>query len=321
MILVGCGFALTANFVVLIFVATIGVLSPSDKEVGPFLSIEQAALAQTISDDERTAVFAWYNLVGSLTAALGALAGGFAAHNFLRIGMTGAAVYRPLVVAYGLVGLALAIGFTRLSAAAESPRRAETPEQKAWLGLHASRAVVLRLSALFALDAFGGGFIIQSIVAYWLYLRFHFDPAVLGSIFFVANLLAAASALCAAALARRFGLINTMVFTHLPSNVLLVLVPLMPSATLAVAVLLLRFSISQMDVPTRQSYTMAVVRPDERSAAAGITTVARSLGSAISPAIAGYCLANSAWMSAPFFIAGGVKIIYDLWLYRSFRSL
>ncbi len=143
----------------------------------------------------------------------------------------------------------------------------------------------------------------------------------LGGIFFVANLLAAASALGAAALARKFGLINTMVFTHLPSNVLLLLVPLMPSATLAVAVLLLRFSISQMDVPTRQSYTMAVVRPDERSAAAGITTVARSLGSAISPAIAGYCLANSASMSAPFFIAGAVKIIYDFCLYRSFRSL
>ena len=321
MILVGCVFALTGNFVALLAVATIGVLSPSDKEVGPFLSIEQAALTQTIYDDERTAVFAWYNLVGSLTAALGALAGGFAAHNFLRIGMTGAAIYRPLVVAYGLVGLALALGFTRLTTAAESPHRAELSQHSTWLGLHHSRGVVLRLSALFALDAFGGGFIIQSIVAYWLYLRFHLDPAVLGSIFFVANLLAAASALSAAALAQKFGLINTMVFTHLPSNVLLLLVPLMPSATLAVAVLLLRFSISQMDVPTRQSYTMAVVRPDERSSAAGITTVARSLGAAISPAIAGYCLANLAWMSAPFFIAGGVKIVYDLCLYRSFRSL
>jgi MFS family permease len=321
MTLVGCVFAITGSFIVLLFVATIGVLSPSDKEVGPFLSIEQAALAQTISEDTRTAVFAWYNLVGSLTAALGALAGGFAAHHFLRIGITGAAVYRPIIVAYALVGLALAIGFTRLSAAAESPHQAEARPQRAWLGLHHSRGVVLRLSALFALDAFGGGFILQSIVAYWLYLRFQLDPGVLGSVFFVANLLAAASALGAAALARQFGLINTMVFTHLPSNVLLLLVPLMPTATLAVAVLLLRFSISQMDVPTRQSYTMAVVRPDERSAAAGVTTVARSLGSAISPAIAGYCLANSAWTSAPFFIAGGVKIIYDLCLYRSFRSV
>jgi predicted MFS family arabinose efflux permease len=225
-----------------------------------------------------------------------------------------------LIVAYGAVGLILAGAFTRLSDAAEAPRRNAPRETSSWLGMHRSRNVVLRLSALFALDAFGGGFIIQSIVAYWLYLRFQLNPAVLGSIFFVANLLAAASALGAAALARRFGLINTMVFTHLPSNVLLLLVPLAPSATLAVALLLLRFSISQMDVPTRQSYTMAVVHPDERSAASGITTIARSLGSAISPVLAGICLANSALYSMPFFIAGSVKIIYDLCLYRSFVS-
>ena len=173
---------------------------------------------------------------------------------------------------------------------------------------------------MFALDAFGGGFILQSIVAYWFYLRFHLDPATLGSIFFFANLLAAASALGAAGLAKRFGLINTMVFTHLPSNVLLLLVPLMPNLTLAVAVLLVRFSISQMDVPTRQSYTMAVVRPDERSAASGITTVARSIGAAISPALAGYCLAHPHLISVPFFVAGGVKIVYDLLLYRAFVS-
>jgi MFS family permease len=320
MTLVGTVFALTGNFLVLLIVATIGVLSPSDKEVGPFLSIEQAALAQTIPDEKRTSVFAWYNLVGSLTAAFGALAGGFAAHQFLHAGLTGAAAYRPLIVAYGMVGLFLAIGFNGLSDAAEAPKRSSPRPESSWIGLHRSRGVVLRLSALFALDAFGGGFILQSLVAYWLYLRFHLDPAVLGSIFFVANLLAAASALAAAALARRFGLINTMVFTHLPSNVLLLLVPLMPTATLAVAVLLVRFSISQMDVPTRQSYTMAVVHPDERSAASCLTTVARSVGAAISPVLAGYCLARPALLSVPFFIAGGVKIVYDLCLYRAFVS-
>jgi predicted MFS family arabinose efflux permease len=255
-----------------------------------------------------------------LTAALGALAGGLAAHEFLLFGMTGAATYRPLIVAYGIVGLLLAIGFTGLSNAAEAPRRDAQRPQASWLGLHRSRGVVLRLSALFSLDAFGGGFILQSIVAYWLYLRFHLDPAVLGSIFFVANSLAAASALAAAALAKRFGLINTMVFTHLPSNVLLLLVPLMPSAPLAVALLLLRSSISQMDVPTRQSYTMAVVHPEERSAASGVTTVARSVGAAISPALAGYCLANPALINVPFFIAGGVKVLYDVCLYVSFVS-
>ncbi len=234
--------------------------------------------------------------------------------------MTGADVYRPVVVAYGVVGLLLAAGFAGLSPAAESPGTGSALHRSSWLGLHRSRGVILRLSALFALDAFGGGFILQSIVAYWFYLRFRLDPATLGSIFFFANLLAATSALGAARLARRFGLINTMVFTHLPSNVLLLMVPLMPSLTLAVALLLVRFSISQMDVPTRQSYTMAVVRPEERSAAAGITTVARSIGAAISPALAGYCLAHPRLVSVPFFVAGSVKIVYDLLLYRAFVS-
>jgi MFS family permease len=315
---VGVVFALSTNFLLLVVVATIGVLSPSDKEVGPFLSIEQAALSQTVPDRQRTGVFAWYNLVGSVTAAFGALFGGFACQQFLRLGRSGAEVYRPLVVAYGIVGVLLALGFTRLSRAAESGTTAESVAENRWLGLHRSRPVVYRLSALFALDAFGGGFILQSIVAYWFYIRFHLDPAALGTLFFVGNLLAAASALGAAALANRFGLINTMVFTHLPSNVLLILVPLMPTVELAVALLLARFCISQMDVPTRQSYTMAVVHSDERSAASGITTVARSVGAALSPTLAGYLLADARLISFPFFIAGGVKIVYDLWLYRAF---
>jgi len=320
MALAGGVFAVTRNFLLLVTIATIGVLSPSDKDVGPFLSIEQAALAQTIPGKKRTAVFAWYNLVGSVAAALGALVGGFSCQHFLRVGLTGAAVFRPLVVAYCIVGLILAMSFAGLSDAAEASKKSEA-HQSSWLGLHQSRGVILRLSALFALDAFGGGFILQSIVAYWFYLRFHLEPAVLGSIFFVANLLAAVSALGAAALARQFGLINTMVFTHLPSNVLLLLVPLMPNLPLAVGLLLLRFSISQMDVPTRQSFTMAVVHEDERSAAAGVTTVARSIGAAVSPTLAGYCLGNPEMISMPFFIAGGAKIVYDLWLYRAFVSL
>lgn len=315
MAIAGIVFAITSNFAFLLLAATIGVLSPSDKEVGPFLSIEQAALSQAVADDQRTATFAWYNLAGSIAAAVGALAGGFAAQRLLATGAPEAAAYRPLVVAYAFVGIVLAGGFLLLSPQAESPH---VSSEKTWMGLHRSRAVVLHLSALFALDAFGGGFILQSIVAYWFHIRFGLDPAMLGTIFFLANLLAAASALGAAALARRFGLINTMVFTHLPSNILLILVPLMPTASLAVVMLLLRSCISQMDVPTRQSYTMAVVHPSERSAASGITTVARSIGAALSPTIAGYLLANPALESAPFFIAGGVKIVYDLWLYRAF---
>jgi MFS family permease len=221
--LVGGVLATTDNFVLLAVVATIGVLSPADKEVGPFLSIEQAALSQTVSDESRTTVFAWYNLVGSLTAAFGALVVGFACGQLVRAGSTGPNVYRPVVMGYCILGLLLAVAFARLSDSAESPRINEGARKSSWLGLHESRGVILRLSALFALDAFGGGFILQSIVAYWFYLRFHLDPATLGSIFFFANLLAAASALGAAGLANRFGLINTMVFTHLPSNVLLIL--------------------------------------------------------------------------------------------------
>ena len=188
------------------------------------------------------------------------------------------------------------------------------------LGLHKSKGVVLKLSALFALDAFAGGFVIQSMVAYWFHIKFGIDAGILGSIFFGANILAGVSALLAVRIASRIGLINTMVFTHIPSNVLLCLVPLMPSLALAIAVLLLRFSISQMDVPTRQSYTMAVVDPDERSAASGVTGIARSIGAAISPVLAGIFLAYPALLSAPFFVAGGLKIVYDLLLYRSFKK-
>jgi MFS family permease len=181
--------------------------------------------------------------------------------------------------------------------------------------------VVYRLAGLFALDAFGGGFVMQGVVAYWFHVRFGADPATIGAIFFGANLLAACSALAAAWVARRVGLLNAMVFTHLPSNVLLLLVPLMPDLGLAVAVLLLRFSISQMDVPTRQSYTVAVVSPDERSAASGVTGVARSLGSAVSPMLATALIGVPSLAGVPFYLAGGVKIAYDLLLYRRFAAV
>ena len=179
---------------------------------------------------------------------------------------------------------------------------------------------MLKLSALFSLDAFAGGFVIQSLVAYWFHQKFGVAPGTLGSIFFVANVLAGLSSLYAVQLAGRIGLIRTMVYTHIPSNVLLILVPLMPSLPLAVVMLLLRFSISQMDVPTRQSYTMAVVAPDERSAAAGVTGIARTTGAAISPMLAGPLLAIPGLAGLPFFLAGGLKILYDLLLYRSFKA-
>ena len=189
------------------------------------------------------------------------------------------------------------------------------------LGLGQSRSVVLRLSALFSIDAFAGGFIPQSLMAYWFATHFGVAPGALGAIFFAANLLAAVSSLSAARIAARIGLIQTMVYTHLPSNVLLILVPLMPTLPLAVVVLLLRFSLSQMDVPTRQSYVMAVVQPDERSAAAGVTGIARTIGAAISPSISSVLVASASTAALPFFLAGGLKIVYDLLIYRAFSAV
>jgi MFS family permease len=320
----GALFALTDNFWLLLLAATVGVISPSGNEVGPFLAIEQAALAQAVPGERRTGVFAWYNLTGSLATALGSLCGGVGSQLLQEYGFSGAGIYRPLLFVYAGIGLVLAAGFTRLSPAAEASAAGGTPPGPVPLsrfGLHRSRGVVVRLSALFALDAFGGGFVLQSIMAYWFHVRFGLPAAALGGIFFAANLLAGLSALAASPLARRIGLIRTMVLTHLPSNLLLILVPLMPDAGLAVTVLLLRFAISQMDVPTRQAYTVAVVSPDERSAASGVTAVARSIGAALSPLLAGAFLANPALASVPFFLAGGIKIVYDLLLYRRFAGV
>jgi predicted MFS family arabinose efflux permease len=180
---------------------------------------------------------------------------------------------------------------------------------------------VLKLSALFALDSFGGGFVVQSFAAYWFYIRFGVDPKTLGLLFFAANVLAGISALFASRLANRIGLVNTMVVTHLPSNILLILIPLMPTLPLAALMLLLRFSISQMDVPTRQSYVMAVVDPHERSAASGITGVARTTGAALSPFFAGLLFAHPSLIGVPFLLAGALKITYDLLLFRAFKAL
>jgi MFS family permease len=324
MILAGALFALTRNIYLLLFAATIGVISPSGNEVGPFLAIEQASLSQLVPDRLRTGVFAWYNLVGSFATAAGALCGGLLAGQLQSAGFSDFASYRAVILGYGLMGFILLALFASFSSSIDlikDPAAEAQPEKpKVFLGLHKSRGIIFRLAGLFSLDAFAGGFVIQSLVAYWFHLRFGADPVMLGSIFFGANILAGISALSATWLAKRFGLINTMVFTHLPSNILLILVPLMPNLPLAIILLLLRFSISQMDVPTRQSYTMAVVSPDERSAASGVTGVARTVGASLSPIFTGLFLANPALLSLPFFVSGGLKIVYDLLLYRSFRS-
>jgi MFS family permease len=321
----GLAFASTRNLWLLIVAGTVGVISPSGNEVGPFLSIEQAALSHVVTDRTRTEVFAWYTLAGSVATALGALAGGAVTNALQGTGWTAVSSYRAIVILYAALGGALALLFTRLSPAAEASTRGEKAALRATLaglsGLDRSRDVVIKLSALFALDSFGGGFVVQSFAAYWFYLRFGVDPRTLGVIFFSANILAGLSALVASRLASHFGLIRTMVATHLPSNILLILVPLMPNLRLATIVLLVRFSISQMDVPTRQSYVMAVVSPEERSAAAGVTGVARTIGAAISPLFVGFMFARPSLINLPFFIAGTLKIMYDLLLYKEFVAV
>jgi MFS family permease len=319
----GVAFASTHNLLSLIIAGTIGVISPSGHEVGPFLSIEQAALSHIVSARNRTEVFAWYTLAGSVATALGALCGGAASSIVQKASFSASDSYRAVVLLYAVLGTALAFLFLSLSSSTEV--RDSSPEgsnaARKFLGVGHSRSIVFKLSSLFALDSFGGGFVVQSFAAYWFYLRFGVQPAKLGVIFFWANVLAGISALLASRLATRIGLVRTMVVTHLPSNVLLLLVPLMPNLTLAVAVLLVRFSISQMDVPTRQSYTMAVVRPEERSAAGGISGVARTAGAAISPVLAGFLFSRPALIDVPFFIAGTLKIAYDLVLYREFAAV
>jgi len=308
-----------------VIAGTIGVVSPSGNEVGPFLSIEQAALAHVVSASTRTTAFAWYTLTGSFATAIGSLCGGMLPSLVGSGGATPIKGYRAVVIAYAVLGMVLTLVFARLSSATEvgasEDRVLALAAKKTLLGIGHSREIVLKLSGLFALDSFGGGFVVQSFAAYWFYLRFGVKPAALGAIFFGANLLAGISALLASRLASRFGLVRTMVFTHLPSNILLILLPLMPTLRLAIGVLLLRFSISQMDVPTRQSYTMAVVLPEERSAAAGITGVARTIGASIPPMFVGLMFAQPRLINVPFFIAGTLKIAYDLLLYRQFVAL
>lgn len=320
----GLAFALTRNLLFLILAGTIGVISPSGHEVGPFLSIEQAALSHLLPSSSRTEVFAWYTLTGSVATALGALVGGSVTQALQHASVTPIGSYRAVVLLYAGLGILLAYCFARLSPLVEvnmAEERSSHVGVRSFLGLGQSRTVVLKLSGLFALDSFGGGFVMQSFAAYWFYLRFGAEPRTLGAIFFWANIFAGVSALFASKLARRIGLIRTMVVTHLPSNLLLLLVPLMPNLSLAVLVLLIRFSISQMDVPTRQSYTMAVVHADERSAAGGFTGVARTTGAALSPMLAGSLFARPSLINVPFFIAGTLKITYDLLLYFSFHRL
>jgi MFS family permease len=319
MALGGAGMALSDNFIVLVLAATLGVISPTGGEVGPFQAVEQACLAQEVTDHNRTRLFAWYNLAGYLASALGALAVGW----FLGGShFDGVAAYRLVFWAYAACGLVLGLLAWLLSPAVEAPPSGNPTAATGptFLGLRESRGLVLQLSTLFALDSFGGGFVLQSFLAWWLQQKFGADEAVLGAVFFGTNLLSGVSGLAAVPLAKKIGLINTMVWTHLPSNLLLMLVPLMPTLPLAIAALLARHLLAQMDVPTRASYLSAVVPPSERAAANGATSTAKQLGTALGPLIAGKLFGVAAATGLPFFVAGVLKSSYDLMLWRAFRS-
>jgi MFS family permease len=320
MLFAGILFIMTNNFALLLLAAIIGVISPSGNEVGPFLSVEQSALSQIVPGKQRTRLFAWYNLLGSFSTASGALIGGWLVQILVDNGTSLGTSYQAIIVGYSIFGLLLLLMFLNLSPIVEAgPMKGTMKAGK--LGLHRSKRTVLKLSALFSLDAFGGGFIVQSLIAYWFFVRFGTDPGMLGTIFFAANILAGISALSAAWIAERIGLLRTMVYTHIPSNILLIMIPFMPSFELALLLLLVRFSISQMDVPTRQAYVVSVVHPDERSAASGITGVARTIGQSMALFLTGFLIGSDQTIGLIFIIAGSIKIIYDVLIYFNFKAV
>ncbi len=311
----GLGFAVASSFAVLLVVAFVGTLNPTAGDVSVFLPTEQALLGRENDVVARTALFARYNVAGTLLGALGALASGVPEWAASHFGVDPRSALRSVFVLYTLCGLALVALYAGLGAAADRPVAASRGAP-----LERSRRTVLRLSALFGLDSFGGGFAVQSLVALWLFQRFGLTIAQAGAFFSVAALLSAASQFVSARLASRFGLINTMVYTHIPANLFLIAAGFMPTIELALCFLLARAALSQMDVPARQSYVMAVVPPEERAAAASVTNVPRSLASALSPLLAGALLEYSA-IGWPLVAAGALKIAYDLLLLRESRSI
>jgi MFS family permease len=318
----GTVFASTDIVPVLVVAGIIGVISPTGFEVGPFLAVEQASLAHIIADHRRTATFAWYQLVGAVATAFGALVAGLAADGLQRAGWSDVDAFRVVLFSYVAVGATMIMVAWMLGPSIEvSPPARSTPAGQTRLGLDRSRGVVARLAALFALDSIGGGFVPQSLIAFWLATTFATDPATIGTIFFASHLLGAGAALGAARLAARIGLVRTMVFTHLPAALALIAVPFMPTLPLAVTLLLIRAVLGPMDVPARQSYVLAVVEPDERSAAAGVTGTAKTFGAAVSPAIASLLVGSGGLAAVPFVLAGAFETVYDLLLYRGFKSL
>ena len=314
-VITGLGFTFVHDFWPLLLVAFIGTLNPSSGDVSVFLPTEQALLPRTVSDRERTDLFARYSLIGSLVGAFGALSSGLPEWIDQRhAGITFSRSVDVMFLLYAALGVGAFFLYHRLSPELEP----QGPAEKA--PLKASKGIVYKLAALFSLDSFASGFAVQSMIALWLFQKFELSAGTTGTIFFFAGLLTAFSFLAAAPLARRIGLVRTMVFTHLPANGFLLLAPFMPTVELAVACLLIRSLLSNMDVPARTSYVMAVVTPAERPAAASVTNVPRSLAAAIGPTFSGYLLSMSAF-GWPLVIAGTLKVVYDLTLLKMFRDV
>ncbi len=321
----GVVFGLTTFYPALLVAAFFGTLGISASETAPFLPIDQAMIAQISKPEHRTALFARYNLIAALSVAVGALAAGLPGYLEL-LGLPLAPGMRLLFGVYAVLALIVAGLALRLSPRVEAPPRAPKQVKSSWQRLvpplGRSRRIIWRLTGLFSVDALAGGLVVQSLMVLFFHLRFDVSLTWLSVLFFGANLLSALSFLAAVPLARRFGLLNTMVFTHLPSNVLLILVAFAPTFAVATVLLLLRQALSQMDVPTRQAYTMALVAPEERTAAASVTSLARSVGSATSPVFAGLLLQGSLLvLGLPFILAGAIKAAYDLTLWSIFRHV
>ncbi|HEX3501448.1 MAG TPA: MFS transporter [Stellaceae bacterium] len=314
MLATGFCFALFGDFWPLVIVGFVGTLNPSAGDVSLFLPLEQALLAHGVADDKRTALFARYSLVGSLVGALGALAAGLPELISETLPVDGTVALQAMFVLYGLFGAAAFLLYRRL------PPDAAATAGPAKQPLGPSRRIVFVLAALFSLDSFGGGFFVQSLLALWLFDRFGLSLTAAASFFFWSGVLTAFSYLVAVRIAGRIGLVNTMVFTHIPSSLCIIAVPFVPELGIVLALLLLRAALSQMDVPTRSSYVMAVVTPEERAAAASLTAVPRSLASAASPVLAGWLMTVSAF-AWPFLIGGTLKIVYDLLLLAMFRGV
>jgi MFS family permease len=315
MLLTGLGFAGVTTFWPMMVVAVVGTLNPSSGDVSLFLPTEQAALAHAVAGPARTMTFAWYNLAGSLAGAVGALASGVPALAASRWGVSLLDAQRWVFVFYALCAIVAAFVYAGLS-----PGLEVHPDRQPKQPLAQSRAIVLRLAALFSVDSFGGGFVVQSLLVLWLYRRFQLDERTTAAVFFVAGTLSAFSQVLSARVAARIGLIRTMVYTHLPSNLFLILAALMPTARLSIGFLLLRTAVSQMDVPARQAFVMAVVPPEERAAAASVTNVPRSLAAGLAPLITGLLLEKTTF-GWPLVIGGMLKAIYDLALLAQFRAV